>query len=408
MTLGAPYRKLWAAAAISNLGDGMALVAFPLLATRLTRDPVLIAGVAAVARLPWLLFALVAGALVDRLDRRALMGGVDIARAVLVGVLGTAVLFGWESLALLYLVVFALGFSETLFDNAAQAIMPRLVPLERLEQANARLYSVEIVANSFVGPPVGGALFAVLAAAPFLVDAGSFLAGAILVLTIGGSFRVAEAGAPRAGLRREIAEGLGWLWGNAIVREMAVSLGIFNLAGNAALALMVLYALEVLHLSEAGFGVLLAATAVGAILGTLLAARISRTLGRGPSLVAAALVSAAALGGIGALSDRWLVGALLAVEGFAGMVWNVITVSLRQSLIPDRLLGRVNSVYRLIGWGTIPVGALLGGVAARGLGIRAPFFLAAGLIAMMALGLVAPLSTKIRALSATPVEESAS
>lgn len=392
MALGTSYRTLWLASTISNIGDGLMLTAMPLLAVTLTRDPVLVAGVQTAAMLPWLLFSPVAGAIVDRLDRRSLMGTVDLVRAVLVGVLGIAVLVDGVTIPLLYVMVFLLGTAETLFDNGAQALMPMLVAQGDLEKANSRLFGAQIVTNEFAGPPIGGFLFAFAAAAPFLIDAASFALAAMLVLSLQGSFRAPRPeGTERRGLASEIAEGLRWLRGDAIVRGMALALGVFNLGVNGAFAIMVLYALGPLGLNETGFGVLLGVAAVGAFLGTLLAAGVAKVLGRGPTLMVIALVSGIDLIVIGIAQDRYVTAAMLALNGFAGVVWNVITVSLRQTLIPAHLLGRVNSVYRMIGWGTIPLGALLGGFIARGLGLRAVFFVFGVAIIGMAFVLVRPL-----------------
>jgi hypothetical protein len=224
--LGAEYRKLWAASAVSNLGDGITLVAGPLLAASLTRDPALVAGLTVAQRLPWLLFSLLSGALVDRFDRRRLMAAVDLFRTVVVGVLGVAVVSGWASLPLTYVAFFLLGTAETRFANASIAIMPAVVPKERLERANGRLFAAELSANQFAGPPVGGALFAVAAALPFLVDAGTFAASAALLLALRGRFRVAPAEGPAGTtIAAEIAEGLAWLLRHRLLLVLAIMLG---------------------------------------------------------------------------------------------------------------------------------------------------------------------------------------
>jgi MFS family permease len=191
--LGKEYAKLIAARTVSNLGDGMTLVAGPLLAAALTREPLLIAGLALAQRLPWLLFALVSGALVDRLDRRRLMAAVDTLRSAAVSFLGVAVLFDFAGLTLMYTVFFFVGTAETLFDTASVSVLPAVVPKEDLQKANGRLYSAQILANNMAGPPLGGFLFASAAALPFLLDAATFAAAAALVLTLRGSFRVRPA-----------------------------------------------------------------------------------------------------------------------------------------------------------------------------------------------------------------------
>ncbi len=232
--LGPEYRKLWVASAVSNLGDGITLVAGPLLAATLTRDPVLVAGITFAQRLPWLLFSLLSGALVDRLDRRLTMGTVDLLRFVLLGVLGLAVLAGWATLPLLYAVFFLVGAAETFFANASLAIMPSIVPKEHLDRANGRLFAAELVTNQFAGGPIGGALFAVAAALPFLLDAGTFGVSAVLILALRGSFRVSEPGTPRkTGMLAEIGEGIGWLLCHRLLLALAIMLGAGNLVFSA-------------------------------------------------------------------------------------------------------------------------------------------------------------------------------
>lgn len=384
--LGPEYRKLWAASAVSNLGDGITLVAGPLLAASLTRDPVLVAGLSFAQRVPWLIFPLVSGALVDRLDRRLTMGLVDALRAALIGLLGLAVLGGFASLPLLYAVFFLLGTTETLFDNAAQAIMPSVVRREQLEKANGRLFAAEIVSNQFVGPPLGGFLFGVAAAAPFLLDAGTFAAAAAFVLAMRGSFRPKRPeGSPETTLVAEIGEGLRWLWGHRLIRTLAIMLGVFNMTFAATEAIMVLFAQEVLGLGGFGFGLLATSGAIGGLAGGLVAGRIVGALGAGRALRAAILINVAMFVVVALSESAVVVWAAYLFVGVTVVVWNVITVSFRQAVVPEALFGRVNSVYRMLGWGGLSVGALIGGFLARGFGLTAPFWLGAVVLAVMAL-----------------------
>jgi MFS family permease len=341
--LGPDYRKLWTAAGISTLGDGVREAALPLLAASLTRDPAAVAAVALAGRLPWLLFSLVSGALVDRWDRRRVMWQVDTGRALVVTALAAAVLLESTSILLLVVVAFVLGTGETLFDNAAQALMPSVVSRQRLEEANSRLYVVQISSQEFVGPPLGSLLFGLVAvSAPFFVDAGSFFVAAALVLTITGVYRAPRRQPqehPR--LRTEIGEGLRWLWRHRLLRTL--------------------------------------------IVGSLLATRITRRIGPGRALLVAVVVSAAADIVVALTSNAYLVGVMGALGSSVGIVWNVITVSLRQAIIPDELLGRVNSVYRFVGWGMMPIGAALGGAIATAFGLRATYWLGGASLFAMAL-----------------------
>lgn len=376
--LGPEYRKLWAASAVSNLGDGITLVAGPLLAASLTRDPALVAGLTFAQRLPWLLFSLLSGALVDRLDRRRLMAAVDLFRTIVVGVLGIAVMLGWASLPLMYVAFFLLGTAETLFANASIAIMPAVVPKERLEGANGRLFAAELSANEFAGPPIGGALFAAAAALPFLVDAGTFAASAALLLALRGRFRVAAAEGPAGTtIAAEIAEGLAWLLRHRLLLVLAIMLGAGNLTFSATFSVLVLLAQDVLGLGSVGYGVLLTAGGVGGVLGSLLAERVGARLGTGRALFLVLLVQGPAFAVIALSGNPFVVGAMVAVEALAAFVWNVLTFALRQTLIPEGLLGRVISAYRLVGVGSGAMGAVVGGLLAREFGLTAPYWFAA-------------------------------
>ncbi len=359
---GPGYHKLWTAAAVSTLGDGVFLAALPLLAATLSRDPLQVSLVAFAGWLPWLLFGLVSGALVDRWDRRRVMWTVDAVRLALVGGLGVAVLAGGATIPLLATVGFLLGIGQTLFDNAAQSLIPALVTrdTQRLERANSQLYGAQTVSQNFVGPPAGGFLFALAASVPFLADAASFAVSSALIAAIRGRFapeRAAEA--PRLGLWVDIAEGLRWLLGHRLLRTLAVMVGLMNLATMAGEAILVLFAQDELGLGSVGYGLLLAATLLMAV---------------------AWLVF-----GVG--SNAWIGAAMLAIAGGTGVVFNVVGVSLRQAIVPDRLIGRVVSAFRTLAYGAVPAGAILGGAVARTLGLRAPFLLGAAVLA--AAGLLA-------------------
>jgi MFS family permease len=394
--LGGRYRKLWSAAAVSNLGDGLDSAAIPLLTALLTRDPLLFAGVAIANKLPWLLFSLQAGAIADRVDRKRLMGTVNVVRFALMATLGIAVLGDWATIWMLYVVAFALGVGETLFDNAAQAFMPALVRRDQLEKANGRLFAAEIVNNQFVGPPLGGFLFGIAAALPILLDAGTYAISAALILAIPGTYaaRRTTAAPARRRMRSDIAEGLRWLWNHRLLRALGVMLGILNGMGAAGFAIFALFALEILGVSEFGFGVLLTMTAVGSVLASVVAERVVARFGRAPALIGSVVAFGGTSIGIGLTSSAVVVGALSALAGFGTVIWNIITVSLRQTIIPDELLGRVNSVYRFLGWGSMPLGALLGGALASLFGLRAPFLIGGAVMLAALLPLLRVVNTR--------------
>ncbi len=240
---GTNFGKLWTASTVSFLGDGVTLAAGPLLAASVTRDPILVAGVAVAQQLPWLLFSLPGGALVDRLDRRRVMWISDAVRCAAIGFLGGAVLLDLASLPILYAAFFVLGAATVPFSAASTSILPSVVTREGLAGANGRLFGAQVVAGQMVGPPLGGLLFASSTSLPFLVDAGSFVAASALVLAMDGTFRATGLQeAPRTTLRAEISEGFAWLWGHRLLRTLAMALGVMNLTSAATIAVLVLFA----------------------------------------------------------------------------------------------------------------------------------------------------------------------
>jgi MFS family permease len=372
------FFTLWGASAASNLGDGIWLIAAPLLAATLTRDPTLVAGLAFAQRLPWLLFGLVGGALADRLDRRRTMVVVALLRASLVGVLGLAALFDWASMPLLYVVFFLIATGETLFDTSALALLPAVVPREQLPKANARLSGTWTVTNQFVGPPLGGLLYSVAAGLPFLLGAGGLCAAAGLLSTLRGSFRPERAeDSPRRTLRAEIGEGLHWLWGQRLLRTISLAMGLLNLTLVAQVAIMVLVAEERFGLGTGGYGLLITAYGIGGVAGSLIAERVLVRTGESGYLRLAIVFEAAAPAGLALATDAVLAGAILALFGLHAMVWGALLTSLRQELTPDRLRGRVGSVHALIEYGTAAPGALLGGLLAAHFGLTAPLWVGA-------------------------------
>jgi MFS family permease len=380
--LGASYWKLWSATAISNLGDGVSMVAYPWLASAVTRSPLLIAAAGFASRLPWLVFTLHAGVITDRFDRRKLIVGMDFLRGVLTVFVGTVVFLNrstfpslneltkmtdlktnWPIYLTLLVTAFLFGLAEVLRDNSAQTLMPSVVDTENLEVANGRMWSAESLTNSFIGPPLGSLLIGIAIFLPFYFDAGSFFFAVALIATLKGSFKPIAKVGPKAKInfKAEIKEGFVWLWAHSLLRPMAIILGSMNGLGTMVGAAYILFAQEVLHTSVFIFAVLGTAGAIGGTLGGLLAPKVSAKLGSGPSLWLA--LAAAPIGSlfIGMTSSWQVVWAVTVVESFVAILWNTITVSLRQSIIPPHLLGRVNSVYRFFAWGSIPIGMFIGG-----------------------------------------------
>jgi MFS family permease len=353
-------------------------VALPLLAVSLTDSPALVAGVVVASRLPWLVFALVAGALADRLDRRRTMMLVDFGRVVLLGGLALAVVAGAATIWLIYVVGFLLGVLETLFDTAAQAILPNVVPRERLTAANGRLLAAEFTMNQFVGPPLGGLLAAIGLSVAFGTTAAGYLAAALLIAGLAGTFRAERSGPPTR-IDQEIREGIAFLARHRLLRTLAVVLALLNLAQGAVWAILVLYVVAPgpMGLSPVGYGLLLTTNAIGTIAGTIVAGTIERRLGKPNLLAVCVVVLAAGNVALASSTNPFVVGGVFAIGGIFLGAFNVAYQSLRQRIVPDRILGRVVATFRMLGWGALPLGAVLGGLVGEAFGLRAVFWAAA-------------------------------
>lgn len=387
--LGAPFWRLWSASAASNLADGIAKVVLPLVAVRLTRSPVLISGLTVAITLPWLLFALPAGALVDRVDRRRAMAAVNMMRALALAAGTVLVVADAASIWVLYAVAVAIGAAETVYDTAAQSILPQVVRREQLSRANSRLYAAELTANELAGPPLGGFLVASGVVVAFASPAALWTVAVVLLLTLRGRFAVERT--IRTTMRADVMEGLAYLRGHRVLRTLAMMTGGFNFASSALLAIIVLFAVgpgSVMGLSEPAFGLLLACLAVGGLLGSFVAEAVEHRLGPRRSMVVGIVTASVAFGLPAVTSSPVVIGAGFVVSGVGVVVWNVIVVSLRQRITPERLLGRVNSSYRLLAWGSRPIGAVAGGMIAQLTGLREVFVVAAALVLGTLAGLV--------------------
>ncbi|MEP2758548.1 MAG: MFS transporter [Hyphomicrobiales bacterium] len=385
------YLKLISASVATNLADGIASVAFPWLATLLTRDPFLIGLVAFAGRLPWLLLAVPAGVITDRADRRRLIVQADCFRLVLalgvVGLIWTLPTAPSPDAALPFILAlsglaFLLGCAEVVRDNTAQTLMPTVVGKSDLEKANGQLWSVETILGRFVGPPLAGLLIALSLPFPFLLNAVAFALAALTIWLIVLPPRIAP---PKRSWRVETMEGLAWLWTRPVLRRLALSLGVINGLSTLALVVLVLVSQERLGISASGFGLLLTAGAAGGVLGGFLCPVIIARIGAQRSLTVALGLIPVPFLVIGLASNAMIIGAALFFQTIVAVLWNVVTVSYRQRAIPDELLGRVNSVYRFFGWGTMSLGALLGGTVVsvsepslgRDIALALPFILAA-------------------------------
>lgn len=374
-SLGTGFRWLWSAAVAGNIADGILLAAAPLLIASLTSDPFPVAITVFLQRLPWLLFGVLAGATVDRVDRRRLAIVVGLMRAVVVAGLVAAIGLDALSVAVIYVVAFLLGSAETLADNASSALVADTVPRGALGPANARLVGSMMITNQLAGPPIGAALFGLGRAVPFGAYVVAMAAGAVLISRV----RLTREPSPRpsrGSLRKEIAEGVVWLWHHGPIRTLAITIAVFNVTYGASIAVYVLYAQERLGVGDLGFGLLLAASAVGGAVGAASYGALERRFSLGTLMRVGLVIETLSHLGHALTTSPWFAGFVMFSFGAHAAVWGTTSTTVRQKAVPSRLLGRVGSVYMLAVFGPLAIGTLLGGALAEAWGITAPFWFA--------------------------------
>ena len=373
--LGRPFRWLLASSWISNIGDGIALAAGPLLVASQTHDPMLVALAGLLQRLPWLLFGLFAGVIADRLDRRLIVVVADLLRAVVLVALAVTVVTGSVNIALVLVTMFLLGAAETFADTTSSTLMPMIVAKADYGIANARLMAGFITANQLAGPPIGAALFAAGMSVPFVTQAVCVALGALLVSRIAFPAHGKQR-EERQHLRRDIAEGMRWLWRNPPVRTLALTIITFNVTFGAAWSVLVLYAIERLHMGAMGFGLITTAVAVGGLLATSsfgwLERRVSlATLMRG-CLITETITHLV----LATTTVAWVALVMFFFFGVEAFIWGTTAQSVRQRAVPTDFQGRVGSVYMIGVIGGMVAGGALGGVIARQWGVTGPFWFA--------------------------------
>ncbi|HUQ79448.1 MAG TPA: MFS transporter [Patescibacteria group bacterium] len=371
--LGKSFRWLFGAYIVTNIGDGIALAAGPLLVASQTQDPFLVSLAVLAEYLPHLAFGLIAGAIADRHDRRRIVAGVNLFRALVLVGLTAMIATGVVDIAVVLITLFVLGTAETFADAASSTLIPSLVAREDLGVANARQQGASLLLNQLATPPIGAFLFAVGMGLPFGVNAVGFALGAVLVSRVISSTRAVRPDGP-SHLRLEITEGINWLVQHPPMRTLALTIVLFNVTYGAAWSVLVLYARQRLSMDEVGFGLIMAAIAVGGIIGTVTYGPLERRFALA-DLMRVGLVVETATHLILALTTSAQVAlATLVVFGVHAFVWGTLSTVVRQRAVPDELMGRVGSVYRIAIMGGIVIGTPIGGLLARQFGITAPFW----------------------------------
>ncbi len=420
--LGRDFGKLWTAAAFSNLADGVGRIAVPLIATTLTRDPLAIAALGALAFVPWLVFGLPAGMIVDRFDRRRIMALANALRGLAAVGLAVLTVTGTLDIWWLFAATLVFGLGETLFDNATNAIVPSLVERRSLDRANGFLQAAQITIDNFIATPIGGVLFAVSLALPLWVGAAGYLIPIVLAVmlplsaarplqdapaaqrqdapdpsaaVVGGeplaatespAEQAAEAAARAAAPASSTSarEAITYLWRHRFLRSMVVFTSVVGSAFSFAQAPTILYFLDELAVAPAAVGLVTAGIGLGALAGSLVASPLVQRFGRGPVMLGANLVAAASLVGVWAAPEVITGTIAYGLMACAVSVWNVPWGALRQAIVPGRMFGRVLGIIRTFTWGLFPFATLLGGWVAR-YDLRLPYAIAGGLTLVAAL-----------------------
>lgn len=388
--LGRGFWALFTAGAVSNAGDGVLVAALPLLAAAATDEPWAVALISACFSLPWLLITLHAGALVDRSDRRRVMVVTDLFRAALVGVLAVLAAHGGVDVWMLWLLALGLGTGEVFFDTASQTVMPAVVTDESLERANGLAQVAQTIGNTFLGSPVGAVLFAAAVWVPFGVDAASFALAAALAMTLRGDFRpTPDPHQPSASLpdRVRVREGFAFVRRSRLLASLVGVLALTNVALALTESTFVLYVTRRLSVDPRWFGVIIAIIGLGAITAGITAGTVIHRLGRRRTALLSSALPTISMAVLPTTRSAVVTTALVAVNAACVTWWSVLAMSLRQHLVPDHMLGRVNAVFRWGTWGAMPLGAATGGVLASTAGLDAPWI--AGAIASGAACLLA-------------------
>jgi MFS family permease len=372
--LGRSFRWLLGSSWVTNLGDGLEIAAGPLLIASQTRDPRLVAMALLLQRLPFFLFGLYAGVLADRLDRRRLVVVVNLLRAAVLVGLSVTIGTGGVDVVIVLVTVFLLGLAETFADTTTSTLLPMMVDKTDLGVANARIMAGTLTANQLVGPPLGAALFAAGMVFPFAVQAACVALGALLVSRIVAT--PAPAKIDRSHVRRDVVEGLRWLWGHPPMRTLAITITFFNITFGAAWSVLVLLAIERLGTGEVGYGLMLTALALGGVLGTVSYGWLERRFSLADMMRAGLIIETITHLVLATTTTPWVAMAALFAFGVHAFVWTTTSTTVRQRSVPNEFQGRVASVYLMGVFGGLVVGAALGGVIAARWGVTAPFWFA--------------------------------
>ena len=384
-SLGSDFSRIWSASLITNLADGVLRLAAPLLAVSLTEDPVLISLLSALSLLPWLFFAIPIGAFVDRTDRRKALILGNFVRTIIGLFVAFSISQGFINIWLFLLAVFAIGICEVLVDTTSQSVLPQILEKKDFEKGNSRLQISEVIVSQFAGSPLSGFLYAIMIALPFYFSTVGFLIAAVVIAAVPFVKDVSEIheddeGRERLGLWGDIKFAMSYIYNDKHIFPIVAittSLGFFFSLSN---AIAPLFVLKELAVPPSLFGIVLAIQGIGALAGSVAAPKFSKLLGRGKALGLNLIIASAMIVLTGLSPNAYFYVAVQVVVGFTISIWNILLMSVYQSLIPAHLYGRIHGARRAMVWGLMPIGSVIGGFIAKG-GLRLPFLIG-GVIAI--------------------------
>ncbi len=386
-SLGPAFNRLWGASLTTNLADGVLSAAAPLLAITLTKNPVLISVLSALAMLPWLFFAIPIGVIVDRVDRRYLLAGANSVRFLIAGLLAISISTHTITIYLLFVATFCIGVCEVTADTTSQSLIPQILGKDQLERGNSRLQISETIVQGFVGTPISGFLYAAAIYLPFIANSFGFLVAAVLAATIPVKFlqdlRTSDSDGTKPDFMAEIRFGMKYLYNNKVLFRLVITTASIGFCYSMSTSTIVLFMVQELHLKPVFFGIALSVEAVGAIAGGIAAPQLSVKFGRSRVMTAGIFLSSLIVLLQGLVPNIYVYIALSTVAAFTISLWNILLMSTYQSVIPAHLYGRVHGTRRTLVWGLMPFGSLLGGFIAK-TGLRAPLIVGGAIATVIA------------------------
>lgn len=399
------FNRLWAGSALSNLSDGVLLAAAPLLAITLTDSTVLISIIGAMVMLPWLLFAMPIGVMVDRIDRRFILAGANALRSAVVGILAFAIATGHVTIYWLLISTFAIGVCEVATDTTAQSLIPQILDEEHYEKGNSRLQMAETVIQGFIGSPLSGFLYALAIWLPFFINSVGYAVATFLALSIPIQYlqdvRRKAPNSPEPHFFEEIRFGIKYLVTDYVLRRLVLTTAAIGVCYSAGSATIVLFIIKELKIDPRFFGLVLTIQGIGALAGAFAAPRVSKRYGRSAIMTAGITASSVILLLQGFSPNIYVFVALATVSGFAISQWNILLMATYQSIIPNELYGRIHGTRRTLVWGMIPIGSLIGGVLAH-FDLRLPMYVGGTMASVIAISSITFLMSVAKSTEIAP------